>query len=50
MGFAPFSFYENLISDTSLGGFWGGMYVAPPTGSPRPLWVFANTAYLVPDE
>lgn len=46
----PFTVYEDLVDNNDIQGFWGGWYAPPPSGPPLPLWVFANTAYLVPDE
>ena len=47
---APFTIYENTIETNSIRGFWGGLFVDPPADAPRPLWVLANSAYLVPDD
>lgn len=50
MTVAPFTFYEGLVDNDILQGFWGGAFGTPPPNAPTPLWVFSNTAYLVSDE
>jgi hypothetical protein len=49
---APFTFYEGLITTTTIKGFWGGAFGDPTLcqtdpAKCRPLDLFMNTAFLV---
>ena len=52
---APFTFYEGLITTTTIQGFWGGAFGDPSMcqsdpSKCRPLDLFMNTAFLVADD
>lgn len=48
--YAPFTFYENLVSSQKIQGYWGGVFGEPTSCTDCDLNPLSNTTFLVSDD